>query len=195
MELEGTGGSLAKIGTGTLTLTGANTYTGATSVSSGVLEVSNITGSATGTGPADVHRAGRGGTGTIAGTVTVGTGNSTGAFLQPSVGGNKPATLTIQSTLTLNAAATYSYKLNSRQLSGDSVVAIGVTIASAAEFDMTVVGNADTVFTAINNTSATPIVGEFANLPNGSTFVLARNKFQVDYQGGDGNDLTLTVVP
>ena len=43
--------------------------------------------------------------------------------------------------------------------------------------------------------SATAIAGEFANLADGSTFVLARNKFQVDYQGGDGNDLTLTVVP
>ncbi|WP_164935719.1 autotransporter outer membrane beta-barrel domain-containing protein [Bradyrhizobium guangzhouense] len=36
----GGGGSLAKVGSGTLTLTGINTYTGATSVTGGVLEIS-----------------------------------------------------------------------------------------------------------------------------------------------------------
>ena len=43
------GGSLAKIGTRTLTLTGANQYTGGTTVTSGDFIVSNSTGSATGT--------------------------------------------------------------------------------------------------------------------------------------------------
>src|SRR6185503_15160427 len=136
-----------------------------------------------------------GGGGIISGAVTVGAG----AFLQPSVGGNKPLRLTVRKALTFQAGATYSYKLNSRQLSGDSVVAKGVTIASGAQFDMTVVGrgilNTGTIFTAINNTAATAIAGQFANLADGSTFVLARNKFQVDYEGGDGNDLILTVVP
>jgi hypothetical protein len=49
--------------------------------------------------------------------------------------------------------------------------------------------------TVISNTAATPISGTFANLPDGSTFTVGNNDFQVDYEGGDGNDLTLTVVP
>jgi len=51
-----------------------------------------------------------------------------------------------------------------------------------------------TVFTAIDNTSATPISGTFVNLADGSTFTTGRNTFQANYESGDGNDLTLTVV-
>ena len=64
---------------------------------------------------------------------------------------------------------------------------------------MSVVGrgilNVSTVFTAISNTSTNPIVGTFINLADGSTFTAGRNNFQASYEGGDGNDLTLTVVP
>ena len=79
------------------------------------------------------------------------------------------------------------------------MIANGVTIESGAQFNFTPVANkrltAGTVFTAIRNTSANPISGTFANLPNGSTFTVGRNNYQVSYSGGDGNDLTLTVVP
>jgi hypothetical protein len=51
-----------------------------------------------------------------------------------------------------------------------------------------------TTFTVINNTAATPIAGTFANLPDGSTIVVGNNTFQANYEGGDGNDLTLTVT-
>ena len=52
---QGTGGSLAKLGRGTLTLTGANTYTGTTTVSAGALRVSNTFGSGTGIGAVNVN--------------------------------------------------------------------------------------------------------------------------------------------
>ena len=51
------------------------------------------------------------------------------------------------------------------------------------------------VFTVINNTSATPISGTFSNLPDGAILTVNGNNFQASYEGGDGNDLTLTVVP
>jgi hypothetical protein len=54
---------------------------------------------------------------------------------------------------------------------------------------------AGTVFTAISNTSAAPISGTFANLADNSTFTAGQNTYQASYSGGDGNDLTLTVVP
>ena len=101
----GTGGSLGKIGTGTLTLSGANTYTDGTTVSAGALVVSNTSGSATGAGSVAVNGGTLGGGGTITGAVTVGTGTGSGATLQPSFGTNKKVTLTIQGLLTLNADA------------------------------------------------------------------------------------------
>ena len=111
---QGTGGSLAKRGRGTLTLTGANTYTGTTTVTGGALKVSNNYGSGTGTGAVQVNAGTLAGEGILAGPVTVGTGSSRGAFLAPSIGTNMQATLTIQSPLTFKADGSYIYRLNSR---------------------------------------------------------------------------------
>ena len=73
-----------------------------------------------------------------------------------------------------------------------------MTIESGAQFDFNAVANrrlpTGTVFTAINNTSANPISGTFTNLPEGTILQAGRNKLQASYTGGDGNDLTLTVV-
>ena len=78
------------------------------------------------------------------------------------------------------------------------MIANGVTIGSGAQFSFKQLANkkltAGRVFTAIDNTSANPIAGTFTNLPDDSTFTAGRNTYQADYQGGDGNDLTLTVV-
>ena len=62
----GTGGSLVKVGTGTLTLSGANTYTGLTTISTGAI---NLTGSLL--SPVSVEQSGTlGSTGTVFNTVT-----------------------------------------------------------------------------------------------------------------------------
>ncbi|PYK68578.1 MAG: hypothetical protein DME45_06630 [Verrucomicrobia bacterium] len=192
----GTGGSLTKAGTGKLTLTKSNTYTGGTVITEGTLLVTNTSGSATGTGSVQVNAGILGGTGIISGAVNVATGMSAATLLPGSA--TIPGTLTMQSKLTFNARATYQFVINSSTPVADEVVANGVTINRSAQFTFTDLGTAvlptGTVFIVVSNTSAKPIAGAFANLADRSTFTAGSNTFQANYRGGDGNDLTLTVV-
>jgi hypothetical protein len=105
----------------------------------------------------------------------------------------------LQQALTFKADGSYGYKLNTNNARADQVIANRVNIRSGAQFSFQSLGNRrlpiGTIFTAISNTSANPNTGTFANLPDGSTITAGRNNYQASYEGGDGNDLTLTVVP
>ena len=156
------------------------------------------TGSATGSGPVQVNGGTFGGTGSVSGAVTVGTGTGPRTFLAPGVKG--PGTLLITNTLTFKSNGSYMCELGlTPHPKADQVSASGVTIRSGATFVLRTKGNQTlplgTVFTVISNTAATPISGTFANLADGSVFTVGNNTFQVSYEGGTGNDLTLTVVP
>jgi autotransporter-associated beta strand protein len=190
-------GSLIKIKKGKFVLTNANTYTGGTTIKGGSLFANNSDGSATGTGFVQVNAGTLAGRGSIAGPVTIGTGSGGGAFLAPA--GPAIGVLRMQASLTFKAQATYLVELNSGSARADKVIANGVTIDSAALISITDLDNAvlvsGTVLRVINNISAAPITGTFVNLPDGSTVSIGNNTFQANYEGGDGNDLTLTVVP
>jgi autotransporter-associated beta strand protein len=192
-------GSFAKAGAARVTLSGANTYKGNTTVSEGTLLVSNPSGSGTGTGAVQVNGGTLGGSGTISGPVTVGTGSGTGASLAPAGATNKPVILRIKSALTLQSDAIFvwSFKATSGVPRADQVKAAGVTIDNASFAFGTVSGtlSVGTVLTVISNTTANPINGAFSNLADGAIVNVNGNNLRVSYTGGDGNDLTLTVVP
>ncbi len=70
-------GALTKIGAGTLTLTQPSTYGGGTTISGGILRVTNTTGSGTGTGAVAINNGGTlGGTGATTGALQVAAGGT-----------------------------------------------------------------------------------------------------------------------
>ena len=125
---------------------------------------------------------------------------SFGGLLSPAVRTNHKATLTIQRHLTLSSTSIYSYTFKARenQANTDLVIANGVTIQQAL---LSLSGNIQgsltpgLTLTLISNTSANPISGTFINLPDGGIVIVNGVNFQANYEGGDGNDLTLTVAP
>jgi autotransporter-associated beta strand protein len=196
------GGSLTKIGAGTLTLGAASTYSGPTTISEGTLLVKNTRGSATGTGPVNIYGGTLEGVGTISGALRAG-GQAAGILLAGN-SATTPGTLTINNTLTFNLLSSYKCVLNRSTGKASKVTAVGVTINGAgftngASFGFVDIGSgalaSGTVFTVINNISGSPINGAFSNLPDKSVFTSNGTNFKVSYSGGTGNDLTLTVVP
>ena len=111
--------ALVKTGSGKLTLTSANPYSGGTTVSNGTLLVNNTVGSGTGTGAvAVVSGATLGGTGTIRGPVTI----ASGGILSP---GNGVGTLTV-TNLVLSGGAVMQYELGTS--SDRTVVSSNLTL-------------------------------------------------------------------
>jgi len=113
----GTAG-LIKAGSGTLTFTTNNTYSGETTVNSGTLLVNNTTGSGTGTGSVAVN-ATLGGSGFISGAVTV----NNGGTLAPGTNSVAGAILSCTNGLTLAAGSSSAFDCTASEC--DSVAVTG----------------------------------------------------------------------
>jgi autotransporter-associated beta strand protein len=98
-------GGITKDGTNSLTLTGANTYEGSTTVSLGTLLVNNTSGSGTSTNSVTVAGgATLGGNGAVGGPVTVSLGGNVGA-------GSSAGNLTLLNGLDLSGGGTNTWEL------------------------------------------------------------------------------------
>ena len=187
------GTPLLKTGPGTLTLSGANTYTGRTDVDAGTLAVS-------GSIPGEIRVYS---TGTLAGTGTAGNVDvSSGGTLAP----GSSAGILHTGSVTFGGEAEFALEFASSALASQLDVTGSVTLNAdvklSLRLDYTPAGT-DT-FVILNNDGADPIgtsggTAFFSTggnqLSEGETFTAAGANWTISYAGGDGNDVTVTVTP
>ena len=186
-----TGGSttaVTKVGTGALTLGGANTYAGATTVSAGTLV---ITGSTAAGSAVTVSNSGTmlGGTGTVGGAVTV----NNGAII--SAGNKVAATPTVGTlttgALTLNTGSTFNALL-SNSGSYSKLSAAGTTTLGNAAFTISLTPGATFTNGTVLELITSGVSGRFTN----TDYVTGGYDFKANYTTNAGFfDVTITAVP
>jgi autotransporter-associated beta strand protein len=180
-------GQVRKLGSGTLTFTAANTYSGGTTVEAGRLLVNNASGSGTGSGTVTVSNTGTvlGGTGMISGGVTV----ESGAILQAGAG-------SASGGLTLNGALSLS--------SGSKIqLALGPggthsTVRRTGSNTWSFANNQAFTFIDLGATTATyqDIITGIADPPSENLWTITNGGWIGTFTYDGANiDLTLTAVP
>lgn len=199
--ISGSSGSVNKVGTGTLTIDRAQSYSAATTVFDGTLLLTNTSGSGTGGAPSTVDGGTLAGTGRTTGVYTsIGVSAGKVSYLSPGIG-NIPGTFTSTGEIIFGQQGVLLFDVDSDNATSDQVVASSFYLSPSVETKSTITINdlgssslpSGTTFTILSNTGSSPISNRFGNLPDGGTVTVGNNTYIANYAGGDGNDLTLTV--
>ncbi len=157
--IEGASSKLTKEGVGTFTLTGANSYTGGTTINGGKLIISNTTGSATGTGSVMLYNnAILGGTGIITGNVTM--YGQSGIDLQNS----KFETLTVEKDLRLTSNGSVTLDVSRDGKNSSDCIKVGGTVYLTGTLNLTPTTGAFAIGNSYKILNASAINGSFASI-------------------------------
>ncbi|HEY3837424.1 MAG TPA: autotransporter-associated beta strand repeat-containing protein, partial [Bryobacteraceae bacterium] len=162
-------GNLTKIKTNTVALTGANTYSGGTVVSGGILTADNPVGSATGTGTVTVNGGGTfGGSGKVTGAMTLNSGGTVapGAAFSGTPGATLHGSSLIWNgggtvTLQLGASASDTLALTGALTKGSAgaykLDLINAGLVSTDTYNLTLLTFASTTFSLADFTIELPV--------------------------------------
>jgi len=176
-------GKLVKTGSGTQTLTGTNLYSGGTNVDAGTLSV-GVGGVGSILGPVAVKSGARlGGSGTIGGNVTVLAGGTHGAENQ---------------TINGNYVNSGIFEVAATPAGADKLTVNGTVDISGATLNLVLSPSSmgawlpvNGPFTLIANDGGDAVAGTFASVGNLNSLLFLDHL--INYTGGDGNDVTLTL--
>lgn len=186
--------NLIKGGLGVQVLTGINTYTGATTINNGELQVDGQIGA----GAVQVNLGGiLGGDGTVTGAVTV----AAGGEIDPGAAGDNVGTLNVPAGVTFQAGSTYKVdtafdpcdgSFSNDFLNGGSITISGVGVQLDLNIDWCAYNG--TAFDIIHSTTAYGGVFYAGIFPmtEGSTQQLAGSYWQITYLAPPGHNVVIT---
>ena len=179
--------ALTKAGAGTLTLGDANTYTGATTVNAGTLLVNGSQSASAVTVNSGAILGGTNG--------TVGAINASGGTVSPGAASAGSGILN-SGNVSFSSTAAFNVDLNGTivgsgydQLNATGIVAIDPSTALNVTLGTGFIPTVGNTFAIIQSPNA--ISGTFASLPEGATYGVGGQFFQVSYKN---DDVTLTCV-
>src|SRR5262249_38049297 len=134
------------------------------------------------------------GGGVLAGVGAVGTVTGTGGTIAPGSGG--PGVLTTKD-VSFGAGGGLAIDLNGTAPGQFDQLKVTGTVNLAGATLSPTLGYAPAVgdtFTIIDNDLGELVGNTFTGLPDGATFSAGGRTFRINYNGGDGNDVVLTVA-